>query len=158
MKFLFKLTKVQLTTLEAVDDFRGDPAANDLVDPLGIKESAARSRMLKLESMGILESHLGTCPHYGGRAYRAWQVTSEGTDFLIQLEQAHDFWRSLQHITFDGREIGLFNDEGLLEGEIYTEAQLRERVADYNAEDLSHAGVVCPQCRSAEKDYCDCED
>lgn len=53
-------------------------------------------------------------------------------------------------------EYGLFNDEGLLEGQFYSVAEAEAAIADrYSDEDDLHVSEVCPDHPDQERDNCE---
>ena len=89
-----KLTKTQLETLRWVDGYeRYSPlkTAWRLADDAGISYSAARSRLLKLDSLGLTESGLvSECEDGSGRDVRQWDTTSAGDDLLEAIAEEEE--------------------------------------------------------------------
>lgn len=47
-------------------------------------------------------------------------------------------------------EYGVFNDKGLLEGDLWSAESAECAASAYHADDGVHTGVVCPECRASE--------
>ena len=52
-------------------------------------------------------------------------------------------------------EYGIFNDEGLLEGDFYSEASATAMMNCYYADDDAHVSAICPDHQGHEKDFCE---
>lgn len=55
-------------------------------------------------------------------------------------------------------EWGLFSDEGLVEGDLWSESAASGALATYDEDDALYVANVCPECRDGEMGYCECNE